>query len=337
MNGRRSSSRPRRGSILILVLWVVIFLSMFAARIGLRLRQRIHLLAGLEGRSQQRYLAEAGVKLALATLRRDLRQNQYIYTPEAKKARHNDPDVFKNIVLGEGAARVLYRQGRLWYGLVDEERKLNLNVISQGILARLLRQVAGVDAQTASRLALSVLEWRQPGKQTLEGFYSDEYYTNLKHPYQPKGAPFEVLEELRLVRGFTEDIYQKIFPFVTVYGDGRININTAPAPVLLALGLEAELVDKILSVRRGPDGFENTPDDYIFYKPFDIGSEIKGFMPVTIDEMRQIDRLNQAGILKTDSDVFRVESEGLLRQRVPFRVVCVYNFIEDRVVYWVEE
>ncbi|HMM75838.1 MAG TPA: type II secretion system minor pseudopilin GspK [Gammaproteobacteria bacterium] len=65
----------------------------------------------------------------------------------------------------------------------------------------------------------------------------DEYYTRLEEPYRAANGPFADVSELRLVRGITPEIYAKLAPHVCVLGSSvPLNINTAPAEVLMSLG-----------------------------------------------------------------------------------------------------
>ena len=65
------------------------------------------------------------------------------------------------------------------------------------------------------------------------------------------------LSELRLVRGVTPELfYDKLREYITVHGDGRININTAPEKVLdAAVGIGyPELASKLVDYSKGVDG-----------------------------------------------------------------------------------
>ncbi len=71
----------------------------------------------------------------------------------------------------------------------------------------------------------------------------DDIYRRLPDPYEAKNAPFDSLEELRLVRGVGDDFWATFVEprpdepqsrIVTIYGSGRVNINEAPPEVLLA-------------------------------------------------------------------------------------------------------
>ena len=64
----------------------------------------------------------------------------------------------------------------------------------------------------------------------------DSYYARLKYPYERKNAAFDSLQELHLVRGVTEEFWRTFIQpdpgnpasrNVTVWGSGKVNINTA--------------------------------------------------------------------------------------------------------------
>ena len=88
---------------------------------------------------------------------------------------------------------------------------------------------------------------------------------------------------------------------------GLVNINTASKEVLMALGLQEALVDKILSVRRGRDGLDATADDYVFLKTFEIAADVNALIPLLPIEMRSIDALNMKGLLGVNSYYFTIE------------------------------
>jgi general secretion pathway protein K len=72
---------------------------------------------------------------------------------------------------------------------------------------------------------------------------------------------YNLLSELRLVRGMTDDVYNKIKDYLTVYGDGNININTADVIVLrcLSADITEDIARRIISYRE-KNRFENSAD-----------------------------------------------------------------------------
>ncbi|HET8937588.1 MAG TPA: hypothetical protein VFN67_29295 [Polyangiales bacterium] len=109
------------------------------------------------------------------------------------------------------------------------------------------------DGQLTSRLdtVAGVIDWWDedeqrtlfdPGaaKVTSSG-REDDIYGRFAEPYRIKNAPFDSLDELRLVRGFTDDFWATFVEpdpedprtrQVTVYGSGAVNPNESRAEVL---------------------------------------------------------------------------------------------------------
>ncbi|HEX5660291.1 MAG TPA: hypothetical protein VFX59_24015 [Polyangiales bacterium] len=75
------------------------------------------------------------------------------------------------------------------------------------------------------------------------GAEDNEFYRGLPEPYMIKNAPFDTLEELRLVRGMSDDIWATFIEpdvddpdsrQVTVWGGSRLNPNEADPMLLLS-------------------------------------------------------------------------------------------------------
>lgn len=83
-----------------------------------------------------------------------------------------------------------------------------------------------------------------PGAATVTvGGAEDDVYQRYEDPYRAKNAPFDSLEEIRLVRGIGDDFWATFIErnrdrpeerLVTIYGSGSVNPNEAPPQVLLA-------------------------------------------------------------------------------------------------------
>jgi type II secretory pathway component PulK len=84
------------------------------------------------------------------------------------------------------------------FGITDEAGKVNINTASEDQLKRL----PGMTAE----LAAAVLDWRESGSQPRSGGAKDEYYMTLHQPYKCKQAPFDTVEELLLVKGFSGEV-----------------------------------------------------------------------------------------------------------------------------------
>jgi general secretion pathway protein K len=111
------------------------------------------------------------------------------------------------------------------------------------------------DGQLTTRLDIvsDVIDWWDldeqrttfdPGSlQVAAGGGEDDVYRTFPDPYLVKNAAFDSLEELRMIRGVSDDFWATFVDpnpedprsrHVTVYGSGAVNPNDAPPGVLLA-------------------------------------------------------------------------------------------------------
>jgi len=147
----------------------------------------------------------------------------------------------------------------------DEQGKFNLNNLVVGgvrseenvkAFQRLLTSLG-----LAAELADAVVDWIDPdGDLSGPGGAEDPYYLSLAKPYRTANAPMVQVEELYRVRGFDPATVAKLKPYVTAICDPacslptkltRVNVNTAPAPVLAALlpGMPQARIDAFIAVR----------------------------------------------------------------------------------------
>ena len=134
--------------------------------------------------------------------------------------------------------------------ITDEERRLDLNTVSEPVLARLLEGVSG-----SPDLARPIVDALDP---------DDEGAVMGEPPYYPKNAPMAALEELADIPRARE-VFTALQPFLTVAPDSTapptVNINTAGREVLVALGADPALVDALIVARPGADQMWGTDDD----------------------------------------------------------------------------
>lgn len=128
----------------------------------------------------------------------------------------------------------------------DENSKFNINSIiypngmtnekAMSSLKRLL-QYLEIDPM----LALKIADWIDPDTEPRMAGSED----------RAKNTYLWSLEELKLIDGIDEDIFKTLKPFITIYGNGMININTAEVPVLVSLSDEMTktLAEKIIYYR----------------------------------------------------------------------------------------
>lgn len=115
-----------------------------------------------------------------------------------------------------------------------------------------------------------------------------------------------VKEDLLLAEGVTDDVYKQLKDFVTVYGGGRVNINTVGPDVLAALGASQSLIVRIQEYRAGDDGVDGTADDRAFSDVYRIAEVLEPY-GLTVPETQWIQTIVLAQQLTTGSSVVRFD------------------------------
>lgn len=330
-----------RGSILVLTIWSICFLSTLAVILGLGVRQKLQLVQRLDERDKLHLVAAAGIKQAIVQIGQDTESTFYALDHRCA----DDPSVFKEIAPGDGRVDIRYGlfddssgQTKIRYGLIDEESKLNVNTADAEVMERLFRFVLDVDEVHAQDMAASIVDWRDADSElsTPVGSAEDSFYRNLAYnPYEAKDAPLEALDELRLIKGMDANSMEKLKDYLTVFGDGKININTASKAVLLAVGMSTYLVDKVMSYRFGKDGAMGTGDDNAFDLYSNIVPHLSQFVSLSDSEVADLTRIADQ-FLKVQSENFMARAAAHLNnRRNTTEFVAVFNRSGD-ILYWHE-
>jgi general secretion pathway protein K len=187
-------------------------------------------------------------------------------------------------------------------------------------------------------IASAIIDWwdydttrtdYDPGaREVNDGGSEDDVYGRFDDPYKTKNAPFDSLEELRLVRGISDDFWATFIEpkpedpsarVVTIYGSGMVNPNEAPPQVLLArvcsyiptATLCTSLVDQtsfitlVDMVRNiAPVPFFSTPNDFLEF------IQGRGFLYTSLQGIPQ---LAQMGLVFTPVAVPAESSRALSR------------------------
>jgi general secretion pathway protein K len=226
-----------------------VILAMEIFRTGARAAQ-----TGAFGRDSIRasLIAEAGAAAARIALRENAKQFAYDTLDQVWSR------PVPQIDLGDGTILV---------AVEDEERKINLNrlVLTNGNapdeqrLAVFRKLLVILDIEPS--FADAVVDWLDNDDAPRVGGAESAYYLSLPFPYRAKNDLFDTLDELRLVRGFTPEKFEKLKPFLTVHSSGAVNLNTAPKELLMALSagqdaaeggeIDSASADQIVEYRKG--------------------------------------------------------------------------------------
>jgi general secretion pathway protein K len=362
------------GVILIASLWIIAILSIFAVSIGRQASVSLKLTSYDTDKRQAYFIARAGIVRALSEKLMEYKTGMSSDIDALSQPWANNKDLFLMRTFGPGYYTIGYeypvseqnetREVRL-YGLMDEQSKININTASEDTISNLLLYF-DVEEDLALSIAGSIIDWRDADSEIASSerglLYGaeEEYYQSLAQPYSCKNAPFDNIYELLLVKNITPDILSSIKPYITVYGNGMVNINTASEPVLSALmGPDfSGLAAKIVLYRQGDDDIIGTDDDSWFSLGpviVDRGKqglvEIKNLQDpqwyaniygITTEEYNRIKVLISVTEpeICVSSDVYRAIAQADVR-KVKVRLEAVYDFSEKNkppaIKYWYQE
>jgi general secretion pathway protein K len=208
-------------------------------------------------------------------------------------------------------SKSLFPDGYFEVIIADESGKIPLNkLISldgkeynqdiKDILLRLLNQPEfGLDTNKAAAIVDAIRDWIDADEEVTGAGAENSYYASMDPPYPAKNAPLDCIDELLMIKGITKDLFTgtkdkpALTQYVSVYGEGLININTAPQLVLrsLAPNITSEMAQKM--------------DEYRLQAGTDLGNpawylNVPGFAGVTIPP----------GVITTKSNYFSISSTG---------------------------
>ena len=312
-----------RGIALLITLSVTTLLVAVALEYNRRARFSVISTAMARNRVSLTQMAAAGIHAGMAVLVKD-KADSTVDTPLEDWA---NPDKMSAVL-----EEMPFDNGTLTVAISDEMGKIQANALvsfpegqqfNPAQLALWERFLASqIDEETAEEdsqpvaIINSIKDWLDSGDDdAITGLTGAEssYYEELDPGYESRNGPIADLEEMLMIKGMTPEIFYGagenpgIARYLTVYGmipgagtaytfPGRININTAELPVLLALlpPEYADLAETLDEIRQEAVSGKEVYDfsDPTWYK------NLPGLSDVKLDQR----------LVGTASDVFRIEA-----------------------------
>lgn len=252
-----------------------------------------------------------------------------------------------------GAEGLGLKDGEFSVIIVDEDSKINVNMgssISPKEKNRMVAELAALVApvqydelfnrQTEGTfleredIICEIADWADPDEELCDqsGAEDTTYYSGLDPEYMRKNAPFDSLQELHFVHGIGDDFWAAFVEpnqedpesrVMTVWGKGRINVNTASTQALYAAVCMMSTDDSGVSPCMDPVA------NYNLLQILQMVSVIRTFMPFSkvSDFLAALESPEErlflpisgfpvrntkgaASMLSTESTVFSIYAEG---------------------------
>ena len=298
--GLRLTRPQQNGFVLIVVLCTVILLEVLLLGFNFRCRANLQAVDHLRRSQQALNCARAGLAIAIAAIK-------------------DTPDIHINKTLLDtlsGQNSVTVGDGQCLMTVTEESSKLNVNLLydKNGKLNRtridqllrlidLLNREQPGDSHISYGLVPAIIDWTDDDEQVtcLEfvkhqnlGAESD-YYSKLEPPYKCKNKPLEVIDEMLLIKDVTTETFEHLRAYLTVNGDGKININFAPKLVIESLSEKMDMALAQMIVERRK------------IKPFESIMELRDVPGMTDSIFHSI---KDTVTVSSEDQYYRIESQG---------------------------
>jgi len=323
-----SLHHTKEGAALLVALWVLIILSLIVGSFAFEVKLEAMLVSHKRKKFQAEMLAHSGVEYARAIL--DKQQ-------EAKELEIEDmgeeDDGFMMAALHikrglSTSSTIEMGGGSFTVTLESAEAGRNVNLLTRDQWLDIF-EFSNVPSTDWDTMIDCLEDWIDEGDMHgLNGAESDDpFYKEAGYPV--KNGPLDSVDELLLVKGWGNDVlYGKpadedsdaifgIADILTVWGDGKVNLNTATDDVLLSYAeYEDWELSSVKEARAGEDGEAGTLDDGI-KNLAEIGADANKF--------------------KLQSDFVKVTSVGDMFG-IQYQIECIVlsQGKDSVVVYWNE-
>jgi len=245
---QKGTKKRENGFVIIVVLCMVIMMEVLLLGFNSESRNNLYAVEHCRKSVQALNYARAGLNIVIAAIR----DNNDIVANSS----------LRDILSGESDFEL--GQGKCSVTVTEENGKLNLNLLkdkngklNRAVIEQLLRLIDLLN-QKSGRLGISygivpaIIDWTDSDSEVTTLSFVEHnnsgaessYYRRMQAPYSCKNAPLDTAEELICVKAITPQVFELMRDYVTVYGDGKININSAPKRVIESL---SEKMDPVLA------------------------------------------------------------------------------------------
>ena len=257
------------GVALVMVLWVIVILTVIVGEFSAVARSQLLLAGNFKEKTQAHYLAVSGLEQALYAMATD----RDFFSFHQPLTADTPADVHRWRVNGDNPL-FQYGAGLFKVRIDNMAGKVNINRADRRLL-RIIVDGLDIDAQQKDVIVDAIMDWRDVDSAHRINGAEDDYYRDLGTDYLCKDGDFDTVDELRLVRGVTPELFDKLEPVFCVYPKNddptllksvvkktagadtdwnRINVNAATPEMWARLpGMTADDIDAVIDYRRDAD------------------------------------------------------------------------------------
>lgn len=193
--GSFAARKAARGSVLIIVMWICLGLVALTLYFANSMNAEMHAADNRVAEASAREAIAGGTRYAAAVLTQYAAGGAVPNIEDYKSEAVPVGDDAKFWFIGRRFDELPSQQQSTepYFSLVDEASKLNLNTVTSAML-----QALPLPDMTPE-FADSIVAWRSAT--SANAAYAENIYSQLEQPRHNKGAPYETVDELRLING----------------------------------------------------------------------------------------------------------------------------------------
>ena len=223
-------------------------------------------------------------------------------------------------------------EGVVHLEIIPEEARWNVNLLVGSVYDEVWEKIfenAGIPQEYYSELIDCWNDWIDKDSLPASDGAEDDYYETLDPPYKARNRQIDTVDEMLLIKGFGHAVLnggvlnpeeqneelqirvRGIKELFTTYGDGKINVNSAPMEVLMTVpGIDEIAAGAIIEEREGFNADMST-----------LGRSVSRSAGVTG---------SSGGLSQDDDEDYSFKSTGDFMSRVPGLDTGVAQFVDTQ-------
>ena len=247
--------KTQSGLALVIVIWVLSLLTIMAGSFALTMRRETTVISALKDNAETLSVAETGLTIA----------QRMVFLEDNDKRWQANGSIYQ----------LQFQGAEIRIRLFSEQGKIDINNADEALLMKMMGSTSE-ELDKQQELVSAIIDWRDHDDQVQINGAEKQQYEDAGLSYHPANKKFQLIEEMQLVLGMNDAIFQQIKPLITVYsGSAKVDLTVASKEVLQAVtGSDLESSDEYS--RQDLENIETPSTDSEFSEPGQTGVDKSG-------------------------------------------------------------
>jgi general secretion pathway protein K len=206
------NSKTQSGLALVIVIWVLSLLTIMAGSFALTMRRETTVISALKDNAETLSVAETGLTIA----------QHMLFLADKDKRWQADGSIYP----------LQFQGAEIRIRIFSEQGKIDINKANEALLMKMMASTSE-ELDKQQELVSAIIDWRDNDDLVHINGAEKQQYEDAGLAYQPANKDFQIIEEIQMVLGMNDTIFQQIKPLITVYsGNTKVDLKVASEEVL---------------------------------------------------------------------------------------------------------